>query len=293
MKTVLIANQKGGCGKTSIAVTLATALANQGQTVALADADPQKSSLGWLKRRPDTAAPIIAVDWREEEDIGDLSKKVARQLGKQDWLIIDAPGSVSAERAQSLISEAQAILIPVLPSVYDADSTKRFLKSIQDIKRIRKGKVEIYLLANRVRAQSSSSQRLKHFFENIGQQPLAWLTERSFYPQLAEQGLGLFDKTQKPYRDVQVQWQPILDALMPKVASHYEETLKDAVLPPALAKLVGKSTQHTAVNDTVIKSAATKAKAKTHLHNKRAAEDTAKKTSDKSPKKKQASNWYE
>jgi len=293
MKTVLIANQKGGCGKTSIAVTLATALANQGQTVALADADPQKSSLGWLKRRPDTAAPIIAVDWREEEDIGDLSKKVVRQLGKQDWLIIDAPGSVSAERAQSLISEAQAILIPVLPSVYDADSTKRFLKSIQDIKRIRKGKVEIYLLANRVRAQSSSSQRLKHFFENIGQQPLAWLTERSFYPQLAEQGLGLFDKTQKPYRDVQVQWQPILDALMPKVASHYEERLKDAVLPPALAKLVGESTQHTAVNDTTIKSAATKAKAKTHLPNKKAAEDMSKKTSDKPPKKKQASNWYE
>jgi len=294
MKTVLIANQKGGCGKTSIAVTLATALANQGQTVALADADPQKSSLGWLKRRPDTAAPIIAVDWREEEDIGDLSKKVARQLGKQDWLIIDAPGSVSAERAQSLISEAQAILIPVLPSVYDADSTKRFLKSIQDIKRIRKGKVEIYLLANRVRAQSSSSQRLKHFFENIGQQPLAWLTERSFYPQLAEQGLGLFDKTQKPFRDVQVQWQPILDALMPKVASHYEATLKDAVLPPALAKLTEEATQNTAVNDASIKSVvATKAKVKTHQPSKKAAQDSPKKSGGKAPKKKQASNWYE
>lgn len=293
MKTVLIANQKGGCGKTSIAVTLATALANQGQTVALADADPQKSSLSWLKRRPDTAAPIIAVDWREEDDIGELSKKVARQLGKQDWLIIDAPGSVSAERAQSLISEAQAILIPVLPSVYDADSTKRFLKSIQDIKRIRKGKVEIYLLANRVRAQSSSSQRLKHFFDNIGQQPLAWLTERSCYPQLAEQGLGLFDKTQKPFRDVQAQWQPILDALMPKVASHYEEALKDAVLPPALARLAEDGSHHAEVKDDASKSAATKSKAKAGIDNKKSGDEMTKKTSGKSAKKKQASNWYE
>lgn len=293
MKTVLIANQKGGCGKTSIAVTLATALANQGQTVALADADPQKSSLSWLKRRPDTAAPIIAVDWREEDDIGELSKKVARQLGKQDWLIIDAPGSVSAERAQSLISEAQAILIPVLPSVYDADSTKRFLKSIQDIKRIRKGKVEIYLLANRVRAQSSSSQRLKHFFDNIGQQPLAWLTERSCYPQLAEQGLGLFDKTQKPFRDVQAQWQPILDALMPKVASHYEETLKDAVLPPALARLAEDGSHHAEVKDDASKSATTKSKAKAGIDNKKSGDEMTKKTSGKSAKKKQASNWYE
>lgn len=239
MKTVLIANQKGGCGKTSVAVTLASALANQGQTVALVDADPQKSSLSWLKRRPATAAPIIAVDWREEDDIGELPKKVAKKLGKKDWLIIDAPGSISSDRAQSLISEAQAILIPVLPSMFDAESTKRFLKSIQDVKRIRKGKVDIHLLANRVRAQSSTSQSLKNFFDNIGQQPLAWITERAFYPQLAEQGLAIFDKTQKPYRDVQAQWQPVLDALMPKVADQYESLLKDATVTPSLARLTG------------------------------------------------------
>ena len=66
--------------------------------------------------------------------------------------------------AQSFICEAKAILIPVLPSIFDADSTKQFLKSIQDIKRIRKGKVDIHLLANRIRPQSSTNQTLRGLF---------------------------------------------------------------------------------------------------------------------------------
>lgn len=243
MKTVLIANQKGGCGKSSVAITLASALANQGQSVALVDADPQQSSLQWLQMRPKIAAKILSVDWHDDDDIGNLPKKVQKQLGKKDWLIIDAPGSLTAQKAASLISETKAIIIPVLPSIFDVASTKQFLRSIEDIKRIRKGKVDIHLLANRIRPQVNTTQTLKNFFDKIGQLPLAWITERSMYPQLAEQGLAIFDRTQKQYRDVQVQWQPVLDALMPKVASHYESILSDASLSASLQALSNPSTQ--------------------------------------------------
>lgn len=131
-----------------------------------------------------------------------------------EYLIIDAPGALSDDQAQHLISESHAIVTPLQPSFFDIDSTKRFLKDIHDIKRIRKGKVEILLLANRMKANSSSSKDIQQFFDKIEQAPIASINERSAYGQLAMQGLSIFDKTQKNFIELQKQWQPLLDALI-------------------------------------------------------------------------------
>ncbi|KOR17191.1 chromosome partitioning protein ParA [Acinetobacter sp. C15] len=207
MKTILIANQKGGCGKTITAITLASALAQKGYRVALADADNQKSARQWLKQRPSHVAGIQSLDWRHEKSIGEVPKGI-------EYLIIDAPGALSDDQALHLISESHAIVTPLQPSFFDIDSTKRFLKDIHDIKRIRKGKVEILLLANRMKANSSSSKDIQQFFDKIEQAPIASINERSAYGQLAMQGLSIFDKTQKNFIELQKQWQPLLDALI-------------------------------------------------------------------------------
>lgn len=207
MKTILIANLKGGCGKTITAITLASALGQKGYKVALADADTQKSALQWLKQRPDDAAEIQSLDWRHEKSIGDAPKTL-------DYLIIDAPGALAGEHAEQLISECHAIVTPLQPSFFDIDSTKRFLKDIQDIKRIRKGKVAVHLVANRIKANSSSSKDIQQFFDKIEHKPVAWISERSAYGQLAMLGLSVFDKSQKNFLVIQQQWQPLLDALI-------------------------------------------------------------------------------
>ena len=88
----------------------------------------------------------------------------------------------------------------------------RFLKEIEHVKRVRKGKVGVSLIANRTRA-GRGADRLGAFFEKLGQEPLAWITERTAYPELAAQGLALFDKPQKAYAPLKEQWAPVLAAL--------------------------------------------------------------------------------
>src|SRR5277367_2705767 len=131
MNTILIANSKGGCGKSTLSINLAAALAAAGEEVMLADADRQKSALAWAKRRPGTAKPITVVDWTKGP--GEVPKKVTR-------LIIDGPAGLRKDGFEALVAEADLILMPVLPSSFDQDASTAFLEKLDALKSIRKNK---------------------------------------------------------------------------------------------------------------------------------------------------------
>lgn len=206
MRTILIANRKGGVGKTMIAVTLASALANRGERVGIADADRQQSSRAWLGRRPPDVAQIRALNWSKAKEIGEAPKKL-------DWLIIDAPGALKGARAEALISEAKAILTPVQPSVFDETSTSGFLDDIEHVKKVRKGKVGVHVIANRIRPRSRAADMLFSFLEDLGYNPLATLSERAVYGDLAAMGMSIFDRETANLKPIKAQWAPILDTL--------------------------------------------------------------------------------
>ncbi|NVK34283.1 MAG: ParA family protein [Rhodobacteraceae bacterium] len=207
MKTILVVNSKGGCGKTTLATNLAVAFARRGDAVALADADRQKSSIAWVKRRDKSKPGIVSLNWSKVENIGEDKNK------DLDVIVIDGPGGLRSELAKTLIAEASEIVVPVLPSVFDWDATFKFLDAISELKRVRKGKAEIHLVANRVNRRSTQIADLEDELAKRGYPVLCRIADRVVYAKHAAHGEGIFDFADASSRDMRSQWHTLLQAL--------------------------------------------------------------------------------
>ncbi len=202
MLTVLVTNTKGGCGKTTIATGLAGAFANASFKTVLADCDKQRSSLDWVARRPETVPAIRALDW--VKDISHLPAKTQR-------LIIDAPAGLRRKQVEELVRMADIIVLPVLPSVFDEITTRRFLAMLDKLKPVRKGKRAVTVVGNRVRLRTKSAERLDEFLEGMGYRAVARLRDTQFYPAAAIAGLSLFDMGTQRARNFLQDWRPLLE----------------------------------------------------------------------------------
>lgn len=201
MLSVLVANSKGGCGKTTIATNLAAAFAAGGLTTALADADRQKSSLDWARRRPKTLPAIAPLDWTK--DIDSAPKGTMR-------LIIDAPAALKRSQVKALLAMADVVVLPLQPSAFDEAATRRFLETLEEMKPIRKNRKPVAGVGNRVRPRTRAASRLDTFLETLGHAVVARVRESAVYSDAAFRGQGLFDLTGKRAEALREDWVPLL-----------------------------------------------------------------------------------
>jgi chromosome partitioning protein len=123
---ISVQNQKGGVGKTTIAIHISHALALRDFSVLLVDADPQGSARDWAAARADKPPfDLVGLDRPTiHRDIPTIAKKY-------DYTVIDGPPRVS-DLARSAIAAADIVVIPVQPSPYDVWACNEVIKLIQE-----------------------------------------------------------------------------------------------------------------------------------------------------------------
>ncbi len=185
MRHIMVLNAKGGCGKSTLATNIASYFATQGASVALADYDPQRSSLDWLDRRPDNRAAIAGVAGFE-----DGLKRAPRGA---DFLVIDAPARSHGAELTELVKHAETIVVPVLPSTIDMLATSTFLEELKGVHKIAKKQAKIATVANRVRDNTLIFDDLDEYLGKTRVPYIAALREAQNYVRAYTRGLGIFE----------------------------------------------------------------------------------------------------
>lgn len=200
MRSILVANPKGGSGKTTLATNLAGYFATRGRRVTLSDLDRQQSSLQWLNRRPHKLPLIQGADGRHEEgnDPG------------AEWTVIDSPAGLHGERLTSAVKRARWVIVPIQPSAFDIGATRDFLQVLLEEKAVRKERAFVAMVGMRVDVRTRAAATLNQFLQDTGLPVLTSLRHAQVYTLAAEQGASLFDiRPSLVARDLQ-QWAPLL-----------------------------------------------------------------------------------
>ena len=149
MPTIVFATPKGGAGKSTSAVILATELANRGGTVTIIDADPNKPVSQWAKRSKEAGllgSDLLAVEGDvSEETIVDQIEDIAR---KSAFVIVDLEGTASM-MASYATSRADLVIIPTQGSHLDATESAKAIKMVQIQEKLFRRKIPFTILFTR------------------------------------------------------------------------------------------------------------------------------------------------
>lgn len=200
MPVIVVANPKGGVGKSTLSTQIAGYLAFKGHAVMLGDVDRQQSSRIWLSLRPPTLPRIQP--WEVDRD------HVVRPPKGTTHVVLDTPAGLHDQRLDAVMKLADKVIVPLQPSIFDIHATHDFLREI--LAKKRHAHVQIGIVGMRTKEGTISADQLRHFLGTLDVPVIAYLRDTQNYVQLAARGLTLWDVApSRAQRDLE-QWQPLL-----------------------------------------------------------------------------------
>ncbi|MDH3914863.1 MAG: ParA family protein [Chromatiales bacterium] len=205
MRHIMVMNAKGGCGKSTLATNIASYFAVAGQRVALADFDPQRSSLDWVEARSSDRPEVLGLAAYE-----DGLKHLPRTT---EYVIIDAPARSHGPELTALVKRAETIIVPVMPSGIDMRASKRFIEELRGVGKVERKQARIAVVANRFRDNTLIFDELDADLRKIGVPYVATLREAQNYIRAYSRGLGVFELPEYLAWPDWEQWGPLIDWL--------------------------------------------------------------------------------
>ena len=199
MPVVVIANPKGGVGKSTLATNVAGYYASRGHTVMLGDVDRQQSSRLWLGLRPPEARPIL--NWDTSESL------IMRPPRGTTHAVLDTPGGLHGWRFKDVLKLADKVVVPLQPSVFDMFATRGFLDELLQSKHA--SALQIGIVGMRVDQRTIAADHLRAFVDGLGLPVLGHLRSTQNYLHLAARGLTLFDVAPAQVERDLAQWAPV------------------------------------------------------------------------------------
>ena len=201
MRAVLVANPKGGAGKTTLATNLSGYFANQGKKTTLCDLDRQQSSLRWMAFR-DPALPAVTGYFAGNQ----ISLNLPREA---DWVVVDAPAGLQGYKLTDYLRTVDKVVVPLVPSVFDMAATEDFLNSIRS--EIRGQRAKVGIVAMRVDPRTKAAAMLEEFLKHFDIPIVAYLRNTQNYVNVAAAGGTVFDPPRAKHRREIEQWRSLVE----------------------------------------------------------------------------------
>lgn len=199
MPVIVVANPKGGVGKSTLSTNIAGYFASAGHAVMLGDVDRQQSTRTWLSMRPPHLAPITGWDVNHDE--------VVRPPKGTTHVVLDTPAGLHGKRLDAVMKIADQVIVPLQPSIFDIHATHAFVRELKAHKR--NDKVQVGLVGMRTREGTISADQLHRFLETLDVPLVAFLRDTQNYVHLAARGLTLWDVAPSRVQRDLAQWQPL------------------------------------------------------------------------------------